>query len=184
MGWVLLILGVALWWGAHLLKRVAPAQRAVLGTKGKGAVALLVLVSVVLMVLGFRGTPFLPLWEPPSFLRHVNNLLMLVAFYFMSPAPSKGALFSRMRHPMLTGFGLWAVAHLLVNGDLAAILLFGGLLVWSLVAQVAINRAEPDWAAPEKGTLSWDLRGLVGAIVLVGVVGMIHGWLGPFPFGG
>ncbi|MFV0361312.1 NnrU family protein, partial [Tropicimonas sp.] len=125
MGWLILILGIALWWGAHLFRRAMPDARARLGDGGRGAVAIALVVSIVLMVIGFRATPFVEVWNPPAFLRHVNNLLALIAIFMMSPAPKRGRLLNRMRHPMLTGFGLWAFAHLLTNGDLASIILFG-----------------------------------------------------------
>ncbi len=184
MSWLLLILGIVLWWVAHLFKRLAPDARSALGDdKGKGIVAAGLLVAVVLMVIGFRGTGVVQIWYPPSFFTHINNLLVLIAIFMMSPAPKRGQLLNGMRHPMLMGFSLWAVAHLLVNGDLASIVLFGGLLGWSLVAPALINRAEPDWAPPEPGTLKKDAMFLAGSVVLLAVIGGIHGWLGYWPFG-
>lgn len=183
MGWLLLLAGIGLWADAHFFKRFAPEQRAALGDKGKGLVALGIFASILLMVIGYRWVDFIPVWSPPSFLTHINNLLILIAFYLMSPAPAKGKFLTHMRHPMLTGFGLWALAHLLVNGDLASIVLFAGLWGWSILEKLVINRAEPDWTAPEGGEIKWNFMGLAGAVILMGVVGMIHGWLGPWPFG-
>ena len=183
MAWVLLTLGVALWAAAHLFKRAAPERRAELGDKGRGLVAMTIFASIVLMVLGYRWVEDPQVWYPPYFLIHINNLLILVALYLMSPAPKKGWLISGMRHPMLIGFGLWAVAHLLVNGNLAAIILFGGLLAWSITEQVAINRAEPDWTAPVPGQIKYDAMFAAGSVVLLAVIGYIHFWLGVWPFG-
>ena len=180
----LLVLGILLWWGAHLFKRVAPGIREPMGQRGKGLVALVLLASVVLMVLGYRASDSYELALYPPFLQHVNNLLKLIALYFTSPGPSKGALFYRMRHPMLFGFALWAVAHLLVNWDPASFVLFGGLLAWALVEMVVINRAEPNWTAPAKGSLAKDGMFLVASIVLLAVIGYIHGLVGPSPFPG
>ncbi len=182
MGWIILILGVALWWLPHLFKRIAPGRRAQMGDKGKGVIAVAILASIVVMVIGYRMTPFVHVWAPPAFTIHINNLLVLIAIYMMSPAPKKGRVLAGMRHPMLTGFSLWAVAHLLVNGDLASIILFGGLLVWALVEIVTINRAEPHWVAPTPGTFGKDAMFFVASIVLLAVIGWIHGWLGPWPF--
>lgn len=184
MGWVVLFLGVALWSGAHLFKRAAPARRAAMGDRGKGLVAGLLALSILLMIFGYRWAPVVPVWGPPAFLTHLNNLLMLAAFYLMSPAPKKGRFLTFLRHPMLAGFGLWAFAHLLVNGDLASILLFGGLLAWSVVSMQAINRAEPSWRAPAAGAVKWDAIGVAGSVLLLVVVGYIHAWLGVWPFGG
>ncbi|MGL5009563.1 MAG: NnrU family protein, partial [Paracoccaceae bacterium] len=127
----LLILGLALWWSAHLFKRIAPTPRARLGDRGKGPVALALLAAVVLMVIGYRGAEMIVLWTPPAFLTHVNNLLMVLAFYLFAAAGSKTWITTKIRHPQLTGFKTWAVAHLLVNGDLASVVLFGGLLAWA-----------------------------------------------------
>jgi len=182
MYWILLLVGVALWWGAHLFKRVAPERRAAMGDSGKGAVAAVIAVGIVLMVIGYRGVDFIDVWWPPAFMVHINNLLMLIAIYMMSPAPKRGKLISGMRHPMLTGFGLWAVAHLLVNGDLASIILFGGLLIWAIIEPRIINAAEPDWQPGPGGTYARDAMFAVGSVILLVVIGYIHLWLGVWPF--
>jgi uncharacterized membrane protein len=182
MSWIILILGVALWWAAHLFKRVAPERRAAMGDAGKGAVAGALAVSILLMIFGFRATPYVDVWTPPAFMIHINNLLVLIAIWMMSPAGKKGRLLNGVRHPMLTGFGLWALAHLLVNGDLASIVIFGGLLVWALAEIRVINRAEPDCTPGEPGTLAKDAMFLVASVVLLAVIGWIHGWLGYWPF--
>lgn len=180
----LLFLGLALWVLAHFFKRMHPQTRARMGDKGRGVVALVLIASVVLMVLGYKMAPYLDVWFPPAWAVHVNNLLVLVAIFMMSPAPKKGRLLSGMRHPMLTGFGLWAVAHLLVNGDLVSIILFGTLLIWALAEIVVINRTEPNWTAPAPGSYAKDGMFLVASLVLMGVIGWIHGYVGPWPFPG
>lgn len=180
----LLVLGLALWALAHFFKRLLPARRAAMGGKGKGAVALALVVSVVLMVLGYRAAPFVDVWYPPEWARHLNNLIVLIALFMMSPAPKKGRLLWGMRHPMLMGFGLWALAHLLVNGDVASIVLFGGLLIWATAEILVINRAEPRWVAPAPGSYGKDAMFFLASIVLLGVIGYIHGLIGPSPFPG
>jgi uncharacterized membrane protein len=180
----LLVLGILLWWGGHMFKRLAPGARASLGDKGKGIIALAIVAGIVLMVIGYRATDFIYVWAPPSFMAHINNLLVLIAIYMMSPAPKKGALLSGMRHPMLTGFALWAIAHLLVNGDLASIVLFGGLLLYVPVQMMLINRAEPQWTPGPKGSIAKDGMFFVASIVLLAVIGYIHGLIGPTPFPG
>lgn len=180
----LLVLGILLWWGGHMFKRLAPDARASLGGKGKGITALAIVAGIVLMVIGYRATDFIYVWAPPSFMVHINNLLVLIAIYMMSPAPKKGALLSGMRHPMLTGFALWAIAHLLVNGDLASIVLFGGMLLYVPVQMMLINRAEPQWTPGPKGSIAKDGMFFVASIVLLAVIGYIHGLIGPTPFPG
>ena len=83
-----------------------------------------------------------------------------------------------------TGFGLWAFAHLLVNGDVASLILFGGLLLWAVMEIVVINRAEPDWTPTETGSIAKDGMFLVASLVLMAAIGWVHTWLGYFPFGG
>ncbi|SFJ39282.1 NnrU family protein [Jannaschia pohangensis] len=180
---ILLILGLALWVGAHLFKRVAPGPRERLGSGGKGLVALLLVVSVVLMVLGYRAADFVPLWEPPGFLRHINNLAMVLAFYVYGVGATKGLLSARIRHPQLTGFKIWAVAHLLVNGDLASVILFGGLLAWAVVEVIVLNRAAP-WVRPTEVSAKGDIKALLIGLILMAIAASIHIWLGVNPFGG
>lgn len=183
MGYGILIVGVALWWLPHFFKRIAPARRAAMGNGGRGAVALALLLSIVLMVIGFRAAPVDDLWYPPAFMRHLNNLLVLIAIWMMSPAGQKGRVLNRVRHPMLVGFSLWAAAHLLVNGDLASVILFGGLLLWALAEIVVINRAEPAWTPSTPGTLAKDAMFMAASVVLLVVIGYVHAWLGYPVFG-
>jgi len=180
---ILLVLGLALWWAAHLFKRLAPGPRQAIGESGKIVAAVAVVASVVLMVIGYRGAEVVPLWEPPAFLRHVNNLLMLLAFYLYAASGMKTRITAVIRHPQLTGFKTWAVAHLLVNGDLASVVLFGGLLAWAVVAVIAINRATPRPAAPPPAPMGKEIGAVVGAVIVTGVVSGIHTWLGYNPFG-
>lgn len=182
MGWILLIAGLALWTGAHFWKRLAPAGRAAWGDKGKGLVAVAILGGVVLMVIGYRMVDFIPVWSPPSFLTHVNNLLMLVAFFLFGISATTGRLRGSMRHPQLAAVKTWAIAHLLVNGDLASIILFGGLLAWAVGSVILINKAGP-WAnRPEPGGAKGDVKLVVITLVLYAVVALIHLWLGVSPF--
>lgn len=180
---IVLVLGLALWWAAHLFKRLAPDARARLGERGKALVAVALVVSVVLMVLGYRAAPAIAVWSPPGFLVHLNNLLMVLAFYLYAASGMKTWITTKIRHPQLTAFKTWAVAHLLVNGDLASILLFGALLAWAVVEVIVINRAEPVWTRPAPVPAQKEVIAVLAAIVVTAIVGLIHGWLGVWPFG-
>lgn len=178
----LLILGLALWTLAHLFKRIAPAARARLGNlTGKTVVAALSLAAIVLMVVGYRRAGFEPLWTPFPWAVHVNNLLMLGAVFLMGVPHSRGIVKHHLRHPMLTGVVIWAVAHLLVNGDLASLILFGGLLVWAVASMLLINRQEV-WTAPPAGTLRGDAVLLGISVVVYAGIAAIHTAIGPNPF--
>lgn len=181
----LLILGLILWIGAHLFKRVAPDLRARLGEKpGKGVVAVALLGALVLIVTGYRGAGQIPVYTPLPGAGHLNNLLMLLAFILYGAGAVKGVIWTRIRHPQLTAVKIWAVGHLLVNGDLASILLFGGMLGWAVAEVVLINRAEGPWVRPASGGWAKDGKGAVIGAVLFAIVAGIHIWLGYNPFVG
>lgn len=185
MGWLLLILGLALWTAAHYFKRLMPAKRAAMGDAGKGVVALGIVVGLVLMILGYRWTDFINVWTPPAFMTHINNTLMLLAFWVYGSSMAKGAKIwpaNKIRHPQLTGVKIWALAHLLVNGDLASIVLFGGLLAWAVGEVILINRAEPAWTPPATAGMATAVRLLLITLVLFVAVAGIHFWLGVSPF--
>ena len=141
----LIATGVALWMLAHFFKRMAPGLRERLGNAGRGLVAVIILAGVVLMYFGYRGAAIVPVYTPMPGIGHLSSLLMLVGIFCFGIGSSRGSLSNRIRHPMLWGMVIWAVAHLLVNGDLASVILFGGLGLWALIEMVVINRAAPDW---------------------------------------
>ena len=153
-----------------------------MGDAGRGVVTVLILISLGLMIWGYRGAEFIYVWAPPSFLTHVNNLLMLAAIFVFGMSATTGRLRGKMRHPQLTAVKIWAVAHLLVNGDLASIVLFGGMLAWAVAEVIVINKSE-EWVRPEPGEAKKDIVLVVITIVVYIVVSLIHLWLGVSPFG-
>jgi uncharacterized membrane protein len=179
----LIVLGLALWWAAHLFKRLAPGPRAGLGDAGKALVTVGVLAGVVLMVMGYRGVEQIDLWYPPAFLTHVNNLLMLFAVYLYAASGMKTRITRVIRHPQLTAVKTWAVAHLLVNGDLASVILFGGLLAWAVVEVILINKATPRGPLPEAAPMGKEIGAVVGAVVVLVGIMLVHNWLGVPPWG-
>ncbi len=184
MGNLILILGVALWAGAHLFKRLAPERRAAMGEAGRLPLTLALVGSIVLMVLGYRWADPIGLWPTYPWMIHLNNLLVFLGFYLFAVSGLKTRLHQKIRHPQLSGFKAWAVAHLLVVGTLQGVILFGGLLAWAVVSVILINRAEPTWKRPPEAAAWKEGVTVVGAIFGMLVVGIIHGWLGPWPFGG
>lgn len=174
----LLILGLLLFAGPHLFKRLAPDARAAMGDKGKLLVTVLSLSGIVLMVIGYRGAEWVPVYTPLPGMGHANNTLMLVSLFLFGVGGTKGTLYPKLRHPMLWGTMVWAGAHLLVNGDQASIVLFGGMLIWALLERQLINRSSV-WVAPTNGRgIKGDAMNLVGTVLLLGVIAMIHKWLG------
>jgi len=183
----LLIAGLVLWWAAHFFKRVLPAQRTAFAAKlgagpARGIISGILLVSVSLMVLGYRQMDFIAVYQPVKGIGHLTVLLMYVAVFLTGVGAVGGRLFSNLRHPMLTGGIVWAVAHLLVNGDLASIILFGGIGVWAAVQMLLINRAEGAWVRPAAGSARKDVKLMVISLVIDVVISGIHFLLGRNPF--
>jgi uncharacterized membrane protein len=168
----------------HLWKRLAPASRARLGNAGKGVVAVLSIGGIWLASRGYAAWDDAPiLWAAPPWLTLVNNLLVAVGFYLFL-ASGMGVWGARVtRHPQLLAVILWAVAHLLVNGDAASLVLFGAFLLWAVASILLINRAVPEWQPPPRQPLGKELTAVVLALVLFVAVGYLHGWIGPWPFG-
>jgi len=179
----LLILGLILWSLAHFYKRLMPAHRAKLGDKGKGQIAIALIIALLLMIFGYRWAEFIPVWSPPAFFTHINNLLMLIALFVFGMSATTGRLRGKMRHPQLVAVKIWAIVHLMVNGDLASIILFGGMLVWAVASVLLINRSE-EWVRPEAGDAKKDKLLVIITVVSFVVITVIHALLGVSPFGG
>ncbi|MEY3573072.1 MAG: hypothetical protein RJA77_987, partial [Pseudomonadota bacterium] len=136
-----LIFGLIIFLGVHALQTLAPAQRErLINTYGplpyKAAYSVLSLFGLIVLIGGYaiaRQEPIL-LWTPPTFLSHAASLFTLLAFILLVAAYIPRNLFKRkLKHPMVLGVKLWAFAHLLANGGLHDLILFGGLLVWSIL---------------------------------------------------
>jgi len=186
---ILLIAGVLLWTAAHLMRSVAPGVYQSIHQKfgqvgTKGVIAVAVLISLALMIAGYRSADYVNLWQVPVWMTYVNNLLMILALYMYfttATVPGTAFMFGSLVNPQLTGFKVWAVAHLLVNGDLASLVLFGGLLLWA-VAQVVLSKKNVSLVdrslAPIKSP--WvHLAVVFGALIFISVV---HALLGKWPF--
>lgn len=183
MAWILLLLGLALWSGAHFWKRLAPDSRASFGDKGKGIVAGLVVLSIVLMVFGYRGADGPVWWGRSPALVGINNLLMVFAFYLFAASGAKTWITTKIKNPQLTGVKVWAVAHLLVNGDLASFVLFGGLLAWAVGEVIILKRHGAPWEPPHPVPVKKEITAIIATIVVVIVVMGIHYALGVQPWG-
>jgi len=184
----LLIAGLVLFLGVHTLP-MFPATRnglaARLGENGyKGIYTLLAVAGLGLIIYGygvarFEGAPLL--YDPPFWLRHVTMLLMVPVFIFLVAAYVPSRIKNALKHPMLVAVKLWAFSHLLANGDLASVLLFGGFLVWAVADRISVKRRGPEAGqiapAADPGKHSDIIVILVG-LVLYGVfVWKLHVWL-------
>lgn len=179
-----MILGLLLWSAAHFFKRAMPDLRQSMGDPAKGGVAVVLVISIVLMVIGYRSSGYTPLWALGPAALSINNLLMVFAVILIGVGHSKSRLRGKMRHPMLTGVLVWSVAHLLVNGDVQSLILFGGMGLWALAEIFVINASEPKPEPYADGTAAGDIRLLLISAVVFIVIVAIHTWLGYWPFPG
>lgn len=190
----MLILGLVLFLGVHSTRIFADGWRtatiAKIGEKPwKGVYSVLSIATFVLLVWGFgqaRRNPVL-LWTPPVGMRHVAALLMVIAFIlFVAAYVPRNWFKARLHHPQFLSVKVWALAHLVSNGMLVDVLLFGGFLVWAVLGYTAARRrdraAHTVYApATAGGTATAVVVGLVAYAVFAF---WLHGWLiGVKPFG-
>lgn len=180
---VTLIAGVILWATVHLTPSVSPGTKASLVSKAgengyKGIFSLLMLAAIALIVFGWRSIEepaylyFLPAWT-----RHLGMLLVVLGFILMGAANYRTRIKRVIRHPQLTGFILWAAAHLMMNGDSRSLVLFGGLGLWAVLEIVFINRRDGEWVKPEAPGWGSEIRGVLISLAVVGLFIFIHPWI-------
>jgi uncharacterized membrane protein len=186
--WVLLA-GLVIFLGVHSAQIVAGpfrnAQVAASEGRWKGLYSLASLVGFVLIVAGWwlyrAEAP--DVFVPPDWGRPVTLVLVLLAFILLAAAYTPPGHIKRvLQHPMLTGVALWALGHLLANGDLASLLLFGAFLAWAILDRVSVAfRPAPTIAEP---TLRGDIIAIVAGVAVYLVFGLwVHPWLfGAAPF--
>ena len=152
----ILLLGLLLFLGIHSVRIFAgdwrSAQIQVHGAlKWKGFFALVSVVGLAMVVWGYGAARAVPvdLWMPPTAMRHVAALLMLLAFVLLTATYVPGSrLKAKVRHPMVLGVKVWALAHLLSNGRLADVVLFGSFLVWAVLSFRAARQRDRAAGSP------------------------------------
>ena len=189
-----LILGLLLFLGLHSVRIVADgwrsAQLARLGEKRwKGLYSLVAFAGLGLIIWGYALARQQPqvLWAPPMGLRHASGLLMLFSLILLAAANvPRNRIKTWVHHPMLLGTQLWAVAHLLANGGVADVLLFGGFLAWSSVdLYAAVRRDRAAGTRYQGGTMPGTLIAIGAGVALWLLLAFwLHGVLfGVRPFG-
>ncbi|MEJ5992212.1 NnrU family protein [Ramlibacter sp. PS3R-8] len=192
---LLLVLGLVLFLGVHSTRIVADGWRTStirrIGEKPwKGLYALASIVGFALIVYGFglaRQNPVV-LWpQPPVATRHIAALLTLLAFVlFFAPYVPRNHFKARLRHPQLIGVKVWALAHLIANNTLADLLLFGGFLLWAVLAFRAARKRDRALAAvPPAGTaMGTAITVAIGIVAWVAFAFWAHArWIGVAPMG-
>jgi uncharacterized membrane protein len=155
MGLLVMILGLVLFLGVHTLTTQRELRARLIASTGEGGYkigyALVSLAGLVLIVWGFahyRAAGMWEVWTPPTALKHITVALMLPAVILVVAAYIRGRIYTTLKHPMLAGVKLWAAAHLLANGDLGSIILFGSFLGWAVFDRISLKRRADPGAPP------------------------------------
>ena len=183
MGLSILILGLVVFLGAHVFVTGRKARASLVSAMGefpyKGLFSLVSLVGLALIVWGYaqyRATGWIDVWSPPAWTRHLVVLLMWPASIFVVAAYIPGDIKRTLKHPMLVGVKLWAVAHLLANGDLGSIVLFGSFLAWAVFDRVSLKaRSDPGGPPIPVGGRRNDYIALaIGTVLYLGLGFLFH----------
>jgi uncharacterized membrane protein len=178
----LLIAGLVLFIGGHLVSTIRGVRASLIGRLGeggyKGAYSLAALAGLVLIVWGYgnyRAGGYIPVWDPPRAMNHVAALLMLPAFIALAASQSPaGKIRGWLKHPMLVGVKLWALAHLLANGDLGSIVLFGSLLAWAVYDRISVKRRGDAGAPPSASFTRGDAIAVGAGLVAYALFAAFH----------
>jgi uncharacterized membrane protein len=183
MGLAVLILGLVVFLGAHVFVTRREARAALVGRVGEwpytGLFSLVSLAGLVLIVWGYaqyRATGYVQVWTPPTWMRHVTVALVWPAIILVTAAYIPGNIKRTLKHPMLAGVKLWAFAHLLSNGDLGSIILFGAILAWAVYDRISLKR-RTDAGAPPIPVGGWRndaLAVVVGTILYLALGFVFH----------
>lgn len=173
---VILIMGLVLFIGVHMIPGFGTRATLVakFGERGyKGLFALVAALGMGLIVYGKAYSDFVSVWSPPGWTRHLTMLLMLIAFLVFSAYFVPSNLRKFIRHPMLLFVVLWSAAHLLVNGDLASIILFASFLIFAVIKIVSQNRRQA-FVLPDEKSNGWTVASVIVGGGLYGGAVMYH----------
>lgn len=183
MGLALMVLGLALFFSAHVFTTMREARASAIAVLGEPPYKLLYtavsLAGLALIAWGFshyRASGWINVWYPPVFLRHLTIALMLPASIMIVSSYIRGRIYTTLKHPMLAAVKLWAVAHLLANGDLGSIILFGSFLAWAVFDRISLkHRSDAGGPAIPVGGVQNDLIAIaVGVVVYLALTFAFH----------
>lgn len=184
----LLVLGIVIFLGMHLVRVVAPGLRAsVIERNGKnawmGIYTVISLIGLGLIIYGFGEARAVTgmLYNPPVFLKHISLLLMLIAFICLAAGflPA-GRIAVAVKHPQILSIKIWALAHLLANGETSSVLLFASFLAWAVVMRISLKRRQRagELVLPVFRSSSNDLLAVViGTVAYLLFIWKLHEWL-------
>jgi len=189
MGLLIMIVGLVLFLGAHTLTTKRDARASLIGAMGEGGYkivySLVSVAGIALIAYGFsryRTDGYIDVWEgavSPGVLRglkHITVALMLPAAILLVAAYLRGRIYTAVKHPMLTAVKLWAAGHLLANGDLGSIILFGSFLAWAVYDRISLKSRSDGGAPPiPVGGIGNDILAvIIGVIVYVALAFAFH----------
>ncbi|MCW8878147.1 MAG: NnrU family protein [Kangiellaceae bacterium] len=182
----LLIAGLFVWCFTHLVPGLMPGIKSImvekLGENGyKGAFSLAMLGAIVLIVFGWKSTEPVFLYHLGPIVHKFALLLMVVSVYLIVVAQMTGRVKRVIRHPQLTGVAVWAIAHLLMNGDLRSLVLFGAILLWCIVEIALINKRDGQWSKPDSPSIAMEFRNILVAAVILITIAHYHIYLAGVP---
>ena len=181
MGLVVLVLGLIVFIGAHVFVTMRPQRAAIIARIGegwyKGLLGLVSVLGLILIGYGFgqyRATGWVDVWYPPGWTTYITQFLMWPASIFVVAAYLRGNIWRALKHPMLIGVKTWAVAHLISNGDLGSILLFGSFLGWAGYDRSTLKRrTDPGTLSIPAGGFGNDILALVVGTLLYLALGLL-----------
>ena len=183
MGLAILILGLVVFIATHVFVTRRKARAALIARIGRpayrGLFSLVALVALALIVWGFgryMHTGYTQIWTPPAWMHHVTVALVWPAIILVTAAYIRGNIYRRLKHPLLAGVKLWALAHLLSNGDLGGIILFGSILAWAVYDRISLkHRTDPDGLAiPIGGGRNDVIAVVVGTLLYLALGFLFH----------
>jgi uncharacterized membrane protein len=139
----LLIVAIAVFFGIHLVPTMTALRDRMIGRVGetgyRALFALLSTASLILLIYAFAKAPVVTVWSPPAWTRWIAIVLMLPAFIFLVAAYVPGRIKEKLKHPFLVAIKTWALAHLIANGDLASMILFGSFLAYAVYDRISLK---------------------------------------------
>jgi uncharacterized membrane protein len=183
MGLTIMVAGLVLFLGMHLVTTQRDFRARLIASGGEGTYkigfSLISAAGLALIVWGFatyRATGWIDVWSPPRVMKHITEALMLPAVILVVASYIRGRIYATLKHPMLAGVKLWAVAHLLANGDLGSIILFGSVLAWAVIDRISLKHRADAGAPPipVDGVRNDVIAVVVGIVVYLALGALFH----------
>ena len=177
----IMIIGLAVFLLGHSIQMAPRLHAALQARLGKGVYrgiySVIAVVGIALVIEGFgryRADGMIPVWDPPTGMKHLTLLLMLFAFIALAASQlPRGYIKARLKHPMLVGVKAWAFGHLLANGDLGSMILFGSVLAWAVINRISF-RWRPVTAEPPQPRIFGDILAVVIGLLAYGAMLALH----------